>query len=83
MREKGQLVAFESVCRRFSFSMAINRYDLRKDYEKNEANAIAAEDIWADLLTPEDVLEKSGSGPHLLSGTTPSYRNRMGRASFR
>jgi hypothetical protein len=41
----------------FSFSMAINRYDLRKDYEKNEANAIAAQDMRADLLTPEDAVK--------------------------
>jgi len=34
----------------FSFSMAINRYDLRKNYEQAEANAIATEYMRADLL---------------------------------
>jgi len=38
----------------FSFAMAISRYDLRKDCEKNEANAIAAESMRADLLEPAD-----------------------------
>jgi protein-S-isoprenylcysteine O-methyltransferase Ste14 len=34
----------------FSFSMAINRYDLRKTYEEAEANAIGTEYVRADLL---------------------------------
>jgi hypothetical protein len=34
----------------FSFSMAINRYDQRKDYEEEEANAIGTEYLRADLL---------------------------------
>lgn len=34
----------------FSFSMAISRYDLRKDYEEEEANAIGTEYLRADLL---------------------------------
>jgi len=38
----------------FSFSMAINRYDQRKDYEEAEANAIGTEYIRADLLPPAD-----------------------------
>src|SRR4051794_1140240 len=38
----------------FSFSMAINRYDLRKDYEEEEANAIGTEYLRADLL-PDSV----------------------------
>jgi hypothetical protein len=38
----------------FSFSMAINRYDLRKDCERVEANAIAAEYMRADLLRAPD-----------------------------
>lgn len=44
----------------FSFAMAISRYDLRKDYEKNEANAIAAEDMRADLLAPDDAAKVHG-----------------------
>jgi hypothetical protein len=34
----------------FSFSMAISRYDQRKDYEEEEANAIGTEYVRADLL---------------------------------
>jgi hypothetical protein len=34
----------------FSFSMALNRYDQRKDYEGAEANAIDTEFLRADLL---------------------------------
>ena len=38
----------------FSFSMAVGRYDQRKNYEEAEANAIGTEYIRADLL-PVDV----------------------------
>jgi hypothetical protein len=38
----------------FSISMGITRYDLRKDYERAEANAVAIEYLRADLLPPED-----------------------------
>src|SRR5271154_4957010 len=34
----------------FSFSMATGRYDLRKNYEEAEANAIGTEYVRADLL---------------------------------
>jgi hypothetical protein len=34
----------------FSFSMAISRYDQRKDYEEEEANAIGTEYLRVDLL---------------------------------
>jgi hypothetical protein len=34
----------------FSFSMATNRYDMRKNYEEAEANAIGTEYVRADLL---------------------------------
>jgi hypothetical protein len=37
----------------FSFSMAINRYEQRKNYEEAEANAIGTEYSRADLLPPE------------------------------
>src|ERR1700675_4438310 len=35
----------------FSFSMAVSRYDQRKNYEEAEANAIGTEYVRADLLT--------------------------------
>src|SRR5208282_550213 len=38
----------------FSFSMAVTRYDLRKNYEEAEANAIGTEYVRADLLPAPD-----------------------------
>jgi hypothetical protein len=38
----------------FTFSMAISRYDQRKNYEEAEANAIGTEYVRADLLPPTD-----------------------------
>jgi hypothetical protein len=38
----------------FSFSMATNRYDQRKNFEEAEANAIGTEILRADLLPPAD-----------------------------
>jgi hypothetical protein len=38
----------------FSFQMAITRYDQRKTYEREEANAIGTEALRADLLPAED-----------------------------
>ncbi len=38
----------------FRFSMAISRYDQRKNYEEAEANAIGTEYLRADLLAPAD-----------------------------
>src|ERR1700739_3401137 len=38
----------------FTLSMAVSRYDLRKDYEDTEANAIGTEFVRADLLPAAD-----------------------------
>ena len=38
----------------FTFSMAVSRYDLRKNYEEAEANAIGTEYVRADLLPSAD-----------------------------
>src|SRR4029077_5994609 len=38
----------------FTFSMAVNRYDQRKNYEEQEANAIGTEYARADLLPAPD-----------------------------
>jgi len=38
----------------FTFSMALTRYDQRKNYEEEEANAIGTEYFRADLLPPSD-----------------------------
>ena len=39
----------------FTFSMAVSRYDQRKNYEEAEANAIGTEYVRADLLPAADV----------------------------
>src|SRR5262245_53530918 len=38
----------------FTFSMAVNRYDQRKNFEEAEANAIVTEILRADFLTSAD-----------------------------
>lgn len=38
----------------FTFSMAVSRYDQRKNYEEEEANAIGTEYVRAELLPPSD-----------------------------
>jgi hypothetical protein len=38
----------------FAFSMAVGRYDQRKNYEEEEANAIGTEYVRVDLLSPDD-----------------------------
>ena len=48
----------------FSFSMAISRYDHRKNLEEEEANAIGTEYLRADLLPPADAAKVKG----LLTG---------------
>ncbi len=40
----------------FSFSMAVSRYDQRKNYEEAEANAIGTEYVRADLLLTADAM---------------------------
>lgn len=40
----------------FSFSMAVTRYDQRKNYEEAEANAIGTAHVRADLLPAEDAV---------------------------
>src|SRR5262249_34825848 len=48
----------------FTFSMAVSRYDQRKNYEEEEANAIGTEYVRADLLLAvsgmNDVLNSQG-----------------------
>jgi hypothetical protein len=41
----------------FSFSMAVSRYDQRKNYEEAEANAIGTEYVRADLLPGADAVK--------------------------
>jgi hypothetical protein len=44
----------------FSFSMAISRYDQRKNYEEEEANAIGTEYVRAELLPAADAEKVRG-----------------------
>ena len=44
----------------FTFSMALGRYDQRKNYEEQEANAIGTEYIRADLLPAADAAKVRG-----------------------
>jgi hypothetical protein len=44
----------------FSFSMAISRYNQRKDYEAEEANAIGTEYVRADLLPAAEATKVRG-----------------------
>jgi hypothetical protein len=44
----------------FTFSMAISRYDLRKNYEEAEANAIGTEYLRAELLPAADAATTRG-----------------------
>ncbi len=41
----------------FSFSMAVSRYDQRKNYEEEEANAIGTEYVRADMLPAADTAQ--------------------------
>jgi hypothetical protein len=41
----------------FSFSMAVNRYDQRKNLEEAEANAIGTEFVRIDLLPESDAVK--------------------------
>jgi hypothetical protein len=44
----------------FSFSMAVSRYDQRKNYEEAEANSIGTEYVRASLLSPADAEKVRG-----------------------
>lgn len=44
----------------FSFSMAISRYDQRKNYEEEEANAIGTEYVRADILPQAEAAKLRG-----------------------
>ena len=57
----------------FSFSMAVSRYDQRKDYEEEEANAIGTEYVRADLLpASEDRKSTRLNSSHEIPSRMPS-----------
>jgi protein-S-isoprenylcysteine O-methyltransferase Ste14 len=60
----------------FSFSMAISRYDQRKSYEEQEANAIGTEYIRADLLSAPDAARVHKLLSNYLSQRISFYQTR-------
>jgi hypothetical protein len=71
----------------FSFSMAVSRYDQRKNYEAEEANAIGTEYVRAGLLPAADAarvreLLRSYVDQRILFYTTRNVR-RLGQINAR
>lgn len=60
----------------FSFSMAISRYDQRKNYEEAEANAIGTEYVRADLLPGPDAAKLRALLMDYLGQRIRFYQNR-------
>lgn len=62
----------------FSFSMAVARYDLRKNYEEAEANAIGTEYVRADLLPASNAAAVHAQLRKYLDLRIAFYRTRRG-----
>lgn len=60
----------------FTFSMSISRYDLRKNYEEGEANAIGTEYLRADLLPATDAAKVQELLRNYLDQRVHSYTTR-------
>jgi hypothetical protein len=60
----------------FTFSMAVNRYDQRKNLEEGEANAIGTEYLRADLLPAADAAKVRGLLKQYLDQRMLYYRSR-------
>jgi hypothetical protein len=60
----------------FTFSMAISRYDLRKNYEEAEANAIGTEYVRAGLLPAADAAKVRAQLVQYLDLRVAFYRTR-------
>jgi len=60
----------------FTFSMAVNRYDLRKNYEEQEANAIGTEYLRADLLPAADAAKVRALLKSYLDQRILNYKSR-------
>lgn len=60
----------------FSFSMAVTRYDQRKNYEEAEANAIGTEYVRADLLPVQDAEHLRGLLKRYLDERVSFYQER-------
>lgn len=59
----------------FTFSMAISRYDQRKNCEEQEANAIGTEYLRADLLPPQDAATLRSQLKEYLDQRIKFYRD--------
>ena len=64
----------------FTFSMAISRYDQRKNYEEEEANAIGTEYLRANLLPAADAAKIQQSLRAYLDLRIAFYNTRRGSA---
>lgn len=62
----------------FSFSMAVTRYDQRKSYEEEEANAIGTEYARADLMPAADATKIRGLIQMYLAQRILAYEDRNG-----
>jgi hypothetical protein len=60
----------------FSFAMAIGRYDQRKNYEEEEANAIGTEYVRANLLPQADAAKVKALLSQYLTARIEFYRTR-------
>src|SRR5580765_5062534 len=63
----------------FSFSMAVSRYDQRKNYEEAEANAIGTEYVRADLLPVGDADKVRALLKNYLDQRVRAYTTRDGQ----
>jgi hypothetical protein len=60
----------------FTFSMAVGRYDQRKNYEEEEANAIGTEYVRADLLPASDAANVRALLSNYLAQRINNYKSR-------
>jgi len=60
----------------FTFSMSVERYNQRKNYEEEEANAISTEYLRADLLPPADAANVRSLLTNYLAQRMADYRSR-------
>ena len=60
----------------FTFSMAVSRYDQRKNYEEQEANAIGTEYLRANLLPDSDAAKVRGLLRNYLYQRLLNYKAR-------
>jgi hypothetical protein len=66
----------------FTFSMALGRYDLRKNYEEAEANAIGTEYLRADLLPAAEAAKVRALLLKYLDQRVLFYGNKRCTAAF-